>query len=80
MQSAKQMKKIVEKTYPKLYFGDEVQEDMHCGTDSTSGEPLACKWQKVVQIMSSTATIHPKMRVNYLYSVRVYPLSIQGNY
>ena len=62
------MKKIVEATYPSLSFADEVQE-MDCEKTLTNGEYLACKWQRVVQVMSTVATIHPQMRVDFIYSV-----------
>jgi hypothetical protein len=62
------MKKIVEATYPSLSFADEVQE-MNCEGSLSSGEDLACRWQRVVQVMSSVAAIHPKMKVDYIYLV-----------
>lgn len=64
------MKKIVEATYPNLNFADSVQE-MDCEKDLSSGKHLACKWQKAVQIMSTVAAVHPKMRVDIIYSVSV---------
>jgi ethanolaminephosphotransferase len=68
LRNARQMKRIVEATYPSLSFDDEVKEFV-CEKASSSGENLACKWQKVVQAMSTVASEHPKLRVNYLYDV-----------
>ncbi|KAF2785696.1 alkaline phosphatase-like protein [Melanomma pulvis-pyrius CBS 109.77] len=67
LRNAKQIKTIVEATYPSLSFADEVKE-IDCEKTLTSGEHLACKWQKVVQAMSTVATLHPQMRVDFLYS------------
>jgi ethanolaminephosphotransferase len=67
LRNAQQVKKIVQATYPGLSFKDEVQE-MDCEKDLGAGDNLACKWQKVVQIMSSVATIHPQMRVDFIYN------------
>jgi ethanolaminephosphotransferase len=68
-----QVKKIVQSTYPRLNFGDQVEDTgssaMHCENGLSKGELLACKWQKVVQIMSTHATVHPRMRLDFLYSV-----------
>lgn len=68
LRNAKQMKKIVEATFPSLSFSNEVQE-MNCQGSLSSGEELACKWQKAVQLMSTVATISPQMRVAALYDV-----------
>ncbi|KAF2272319.1 alkaline phosphatase-like protein [Westerdykella ornata] len=67
MQNARQMKAIVEATYPSANFKDEVQE-MNCEKQLSTGEMLACKWQHVAQVMSSVASLHPQMRVDYLYN------------
>jgi len=68
LRNARQMKRIVEATYPSLSFDDEVKESV-CDKPSSSGENLACKWQKVVQVMSTVDDIHPILRVKSLYSV-----------
>ncbi|KAF2868408.1 GPI ethanolamine phosphate transferas-like protein 2 [Massariosphaeria phaeospora] len=77
LRNARQVKKIVEATHPGLSFSDEVQE-MDCEKSLTDGETLACKWQRVVQIMSSVATIHPKMR--FLHEAQETMSSTASNY
>ncbi|KAF2715075.1 alkaline phosphatase-like protein [Pleomassaria siparia CBS 279.74] len=67
LRNAKQIKTIVEATYPSLGFSDEVKE-LDCDKSLSSGERLACKWQNVVQSMSTVATLHPQTRVNFLFS------------
>ena len=42
---------------------------MDCDKSLTSGEQLACKWQWVVKTMATVASLHPKMRVDAVYSV-----------
>ncbi|KAF2731244.1 GPI ethanolamine phosphate transferas-like protein 2 [Polyplosphaeria fusca] len=66
LHNAQQMKKIIEANFPAYSFADEVQE-MDCEGSLSSGKELACKWQKAVQVMSTMATIHPQLRVQYLY-------------
>jgi ethanolaminephosphotransferase len=68
LQNARQVKKIVQATYPSLGFGDEVQ-DMDCEGSLPQGNHLACRWQKVVQVMSTVASVHPQVRVDFLYNV-----------
>lgn len=42
---------------------------MECEGSLSQGNHLACRWQMVVQIMSTFASVHPKMRVDFLYNV-----------
>jgi ethanolaminephosphotransferase len=88
LRNARQMKKIVEATYPSLDFGDEVRDiekecsslkvrrvnlegQQHTNYSQSDGQSLACKWQGVVSIMSTIASIHPKLRIDQLYFVTI---------
>jgi ethanolaminephosphotransferase len=68
LRNARQMKRIVAATYPSVSYEDEIKESL-CENASSSGESLGCKWQKVVQTMSTVASVHPQLRVNFLYDV-----------
>ncbi|KAF2263833.1 GPI ethanolamine phosphate transferas-like protein 2 [Lojkania enalia] len=68
LHNARQIKKIVEATFPNLSFSDEFVEDMHCEGSLNSGQELACKWQDIVRAMSSVASLHPQIRVEYIYN------------
>ncbi|KAF2008846.1 GPI ethanolamine phosphate transferase 2 [Aaosphaeria arxii CBS 175.79] len=68
LRNAEQVKKIVEATYPNLYFGyDRKDFKTDCGQSLSDGEKLACKWSGVVDIMGTFATIHPRLRISQLY-------------
>src|SRR5689334_11975352 len=74
LRNAKQMKKIVEATFPSLNFDDKVRDiSTECGGKVSSGGQLACKWQGVVQVMETVATVHPKLRVDHVYWVCLNP-------
>ncbi|KAF2474329.1 GPI ethanolamine phosphate transferas-like protein 2 [Lindgomyces ingoldianus] len=68
LRNARQVKRIVEATFPSLNFDDKVRDiETECAGELSSGENLACRWQGVVQIMETVATIHPKLRVDQIY-------------
>ncbi|KAF2678961.1 alkaline phosphatase-like protein [Lentithecium fluviatile CBS 122367] len=68
LRNARQMKRIVDATYPSLNFDDGVKDiEKECSSPKSDGQMLVCKWQDVVQIMSTIATIHPKLRIDRLY-------------
>ncbi|ORY16087.1 GPI ethanolamine phosphate transferas-like protein 2 [Clohesyomyces aquaticus] len=68
LRNAKQMKKIVEATFPSLNFEDKVRDiEKECGGSLNSGVGLSCKWQGIVQIMDTTAMLHPKLRMDQIY-------------
>ena len=69
LRNAEQVKRIVKATYPSLYFGN-TRKGLNCEQEKSSGEHLACHWEGVVSIMESVASIHPKMKVDYIYRVR----------
>ena len=70
LRNAEQIKRIVKATYPGLYF-DNTRKGLECAKPSSPGEHLACRWEGVVSMMESVATIHPKMRVDQIYYVRL---------
>ncbi|CAI6333296.1 unnamed protein product [Periconia digitata] len=68
LRNARQVKSIVEATYPSLDFGDVVTQDHKKECDSPStGQQLACKWQGVVDVMSTRTKIEISSRVGQLY-------------
>ncbi|KAF2106781.1 GPI ethanolamine phosphate transferas-like protein 2 [Lophiotrema nucula] len=67
LQNAMQMRKIVKANFPNQKWLHETEEVL-CKEDMSSGEELACRWQKAGQMMSTFASVHPQMRVDYLYA------------
>ncbi|KAF2184722.1 GPI ethanolamine phosphate transferas-like protein 2 [Zopfia rhizophila CBS 207.26] len=67
LRNAKQILTIVKATFPAHNFKDKVQE-MNCEGSLSSGEELSCKWQNVVQALETAAALHPKMRMDIIYS------------
>ncbi|PSN71579.1 alkaline phosphatase-like protein [Corynespora cassiicola Philippines] len=75
LRNAKQMKRIVAATFPSLQWVDEVLETSDMGFDCfsskvslTTGQSLACKWQHIVQAMSTSSTGQSKQQVEAIYS------------
>ncbi|KAH7122808.1 GPI ethanolamine phosphate transferase-like protein 2 [Dendryphion nanum] len=66
IRNAEQVKKIVQATYPSLYFGNKWKR-LDCGDHISPGELLACRWQGTVGIMGARMFVHPKIRVDQIY-------------
>ncbi|KAF2750244.1 alkaline phosphatase-like protein [Sporormia fimetaria CBS 119925] len=64
LQNAKQVKKIVEATYPSLYFGNSFRQVPESGGN---GQRLAHQWQKVVQVMTDPTSLESQAHVDEIY-------------
>ncbi|KAF2446391.1 hypothetical protein P171DRAFT_453791 [Karstenula rhodostoma CBS 690.94] len=69
LRNARQMKRIVEATYPSLDFGDESRAvGKECKPPLSDGQDLACKWRGVVDILSlSSRRLTADLRIDQLY-------------
>ncbi|KAJ4302932.1 major facilitator super transporter protein [Kalmusia sp. IMI 367209] len=69
LRNARQMKRIVEATYPNLNFRDETwNAEKECQPPLSDGQDLACKWHGVVEIMSSSSRIiTPELKLDQIY-------------
>lgn len=69
-QNAEQIKKIVEKAYPKAYFGEEFRQGMRCKNPVDIGDELACKWRAIVRLTPATGRLGvPEKVLPALYDV-----------
>ncbi|KAF1957269.1 GPI ethanolamine phosphate transferas-like protein 2, partial [Byssothecium circinans] len=70
LRNTRQMKRIVEATYPGLDFGEEIWTEEFAEKECSApndGQNLACKWQGIVQIMSTHAAMNHKLRISQIY-------------
>ncbi|KAF1971856.1 GPI ethanolamine phosphate transferas-like protein 2 [Bimuria novae-zelandiae CBS 107.79] len=69
LRNARQMKRIVEATYPSVDFRDKSpRSGKECEPPLSDGQDLACKWHGVVDVMSSSNNhIKPEWRIEQLY-------------
>ncbi|KAK7190124.1 gpi ethanolamine phosphate transferase 2 [Paraphaeosphaeria sporulosa] len=76
LRNARQMKRIVEATYPSLNYGDDSRalgkecEPPLVGpeSDQSDGQELACKWRGVVDILSASSRhITADLKIDQLY-------------
>ncbi|KAF1998894.1 GPI ethanolamine phosphate transferas-like protein 2 [Amniculicola lignicola CBS 123094] len=83
LRNAKQVKKIVEATFPSKCFVDTEQE-MDCTSPKSVGDDLACKWQNIVQVMSITekagAEAAFEVIYNFLYTAQDVMSTTASNY